>query len=406
LSDTAISFDRVCKRYRRRRGKLAATFRSEITRTLRGLTRNDWDSPSDFWALRDVSFGIRAGETVGLIGANGAGKSTTLKILSRVTTPTSGHFSAQGRIGALIEVGAGFHPELSGHDNIYLNGAILGMRRAEVDAKLDKIIAFAELQDFLEMPLKRYSSGMEVRLGFSVAAHVEPDILLVDEVLAVGDVAFQAKCLNKLAELKEQAKTVVLVSHNMASIVQHCDRVLWMDHGRLRAWGEPEAIVESYLATVRHSESVGTAVRLAHDVPLRLLGLVVKGNGRPAGDVLEYGHPAIFEVRYEWIGPKEDVVIQVNFHDGRGQALGGLTSRFGGFPLDGAEGLGTARLVLSPVIFTRGAYSVSVAVLDERLQRHLAYWPGAATFTVDGPSVASREVSGHVVYPHFWEKGD
>ncbi len=181
-----------------------------------------------------MNFVIEPGETVGLIGPNGAGKSTILKILARVTVPTKGSYRVRGKVGALIEVGAGFHFDLTGRENVYLNGAIMGMRKREIDAKFDEIVAFSEVEKFLDTPLKFYSTGMMVRLGFAVAAHINPDILLVDEVLAVGDTAFQAKCLNKIAELKEQEKTIVLVSHTMPSILQHSSRVL-MDRSRHRA---------------------------------------------------------------------------------------------------------------------------------------------------------------------------
>jgi ABC-type polysaccharide/polyol phosphate transport system ATPase subunit len=181
---------------------------------------------------------------------NGAGKSTLLKILSKVTVPTVGSFVARGRLGALIEIGAGFHPELTGRENIFLNGSIMGMSRREVQAKFDRIVAFAEVERFIETPIKHYSSGMQMRLGFAVAAHTDPDILLIDEILAVGDASFQAKCLNKLAELKEQDKTIILVSHNLANITQHARRVVWLDQGAVRLIGEPDAVIDAYLEQV------------------------------------------------------------------------------------------------------------------------------------------------------------
>ena len=226
--------------------------------------------PEPFWALRDVSFDVRQGESVGLIGSNGAGKSTVLKILSRVTVPTTGRFGVRGKVGARIELGAGFHPELAGRENISLNGAIMGMRRAEIDAKFDSIVAFSEIEPFIDTPIKHYSSGMTVRLGFAVAAHINPDILLVDEVLAVGDAAFQAKCLNKLAELREQAKTIVLVSRNMTNIIQHCNRVVWLDRGTVRAVGDPETIVEEYLRAVSPS---APSIRMSPYEMSRMLAL-------------------------------------------------------------------------------------------------------------------------------------
>jgi lipopolysaccharide transport system ATP-binding protein len=202
----------------------------------------------EFWALKDVAFTIGASEVVGLIGKNGAGKSTLLKILSRITEPTEGRIDLYGRVSSLLEVGIGFHPELSGRDNIYLNGAILGMSRSEIRRKFDEIADFAEISKFLDTPVKRYSSGMYVRLAFAVAAHLEPDILIVDEVLAVGDSAFQQKCLGKMRDIRSQGRSVIAVSHNMATIANICERVIWLEAGRVKMVGPTQEIVHQYLS--------------------------------------------------------------------------------------------------------------------------------------------------------------
>lgn len=205
---------------------------------------------NDFWALRDVSFEVQAGEVMGVIGRNGAGKSTLLKILTRITEPTKGEAFINGRVAALLEVGTGFHPELTGRENIFLNGTILGMKRREVARKLDEITAFAELDQFIDTPVKRYSSGMYVRLAFAVAAHLEPEILLVDEVLAVGDAGFQKKCLGKMSQVASEGRTVLFVSHNMAAIRSLTSRCLLVQNGRLALDGESDDAVDRYLATV------------------------------------------------------------------------------------------------------------------------------------------------------------
>jgi lipopolysaccharide transport system ATP-binding protein len=201
---------------------------------------------SDFWALRDVSFAIRPGEVVGIVGRNGAGKSTLLKVLSRITKPTTGRVALRGRVGSLLEVGTGFHPELTGRENIYLNGAILGMKRREIARKFDSIVAFAEIEQFLDTPVKRYSSGMYVRLAFAVAAHLEPEILIVDEVLAVGDMAFQRKCTGRMREVGQSGCTVLFVSHDMAAVESLCTRALLLDGGRLVREGAVPDIVGEY----------------------------------------------------------------------------------------------------------------------------------------------------------------
>ncbi|MBC8011494.1 MAG: ABC transporter ATP-binding protein [Burkholderiales bacterium] len=222
---------------------------------------------SDFWALREVSFDVAPGEVVGIIGRNGAGKSTLLKILSEITEPTTGEVRLRGKVASLLEVGTGFHPELSGRENIFLNGATLGMRRAEIRRKFDQIVAFAEVEPFLDTPVKRYSSGMYVRLAFAVAAHLEPEILLVDEILAVGDHAFQQKCLGKMRDVAQQdGRTVLFVSHNMAAVSRLCDRAVHLAHGRVAVVGPAESVVAGYLALA--SEVRGVWTRPA-DLPLR-----------------------------------------------------------------------------------------------------------------------------------------
>jgi len=212
--------------------------------------RNDARDPSAFWALRDISFDVQEGDVVGIIGPNGAGKTTLLKILSRITDPTEGQVKVRGRLSSLLEVGTGFHPELTGRENVYLNGAILGMRKAEIDAKFDEIVAFAEIDRFLDTPVKRYSSGMYVRLAFAVAAHLDPDILVVDEVLAVGDIAFQKKCLGKMSEVSLGGRTVLFVSHNMAAVENLCRRGMVLLQGNLAFSGSAKEAIDYYLHSV------------------------------------------------------------------------------------------------------------------------------------------------------------
>jgi lipopolysaccharide transport system ATP-binding protein len=205
------------------------------------------NSSDVIWALKDVSFEVSQGEVVGIIGPNGAGKSTLLKVLSRITHPTSGDIKLYGRVSSLLEVGTGFHQELTGRENIYLNGAILGMRKAEIDRKFDQIVAFSEIEKFIDTPVKRYSSGMYVRLAFAVSAHLEPEILLVDEVLAVGDAAFQKKCLGKMGKVAKEGRTVLFVSHNMTAIQSLCSRVFWLNNGQIVETGETNRVVSHYL---------------------------------------------------------------------------------------------------------------------------------------------------------------
>lgn len=266
MSLPAIQVESLAKRYRIQRGLPA---RREAQATLRETLAQAAGAPfrrftsgeaspgfEDFWALRNVSFAVQPGEVVGIIGRNGAGKSTLLKILARITEPTSGEARLRGRVGSLLEVGTGFHPELTGRENIFLSGSILGMKRREIRARFDEIAEFADVPQFLDTPVKHYSSGMHVRLAFAVAAHLEPEILLIDEVLAVGDVAFQRKCLGRMNDVAQHGKTVFFVSHNMGLVADLCGRCLHLQQGQVSDDGEPRRVIAEYLA------EVGTAGRI------------------------------------------------------------------------------------------------------------------------------------------------
>ena len=221
------------------------------------------------WALKDVSFEVKRGEVVGIIGPNGAGKSTLLKILSRITEPTNGYAEVYGRVGSLLEVGVGFHPELTGRENIYLNGAMLGMTKKEIDKKFDQILSFAEIERFIDTPVKHYSSGMYVRLAFSVAAHLEPEILLVDEVLAVGDISFQQKCLGKMEEVTKEGRTVLFVSHNMGAIRSLCEKVIWLENGKIKKEGDANAVTIEYEETLLKYGGGLTPIRIRNKEEIR-----------------------------------------------------------------------------------------------------------------------------------------
>jgi lipopolysaccharide transport system ATP-binding protein len=277
MSDIAIRVEGLGKRYRIGRQERYRTLRDTLVegaqrtvRTIRGWLSRDGRREADeqtIWALKDVSFEVKRGEVLGIIGRNGAGKSTLLKILSRVTEPTEGWAEVRGRVGSLLEVGTGFHPELTGRENIYLNGAILGMKRAEIARKFDEIVAFAEVEKFIDTPVKHYSSGMYLRLAFAVAAHLEPEILLVDEVLAVGDAAFQKKCLGKMGEVAGEGRTVLFVSHNMAAIRQLCAASVLLEDGRVACMGETMDVVARYLTGVSGAGAQGS--RDTEDWPRR-----------------------------------------------------------------------------------------------------------------------------------------
>src|SRR6266446_6564425 len=234
----------------------ARNFARKAVDVFRGRQVVEGDEIEEFWALKNVSFEVKRGEIVGIIGRNGAGKSTLLKILSRITEPTEGRVLLRGRVASLLEVGTGFHPELTGRENIFLNGAILGMTQREIRKKFDEIVAFAGVERFLDTPVKRYSSGMYVRLAFAVAAHLEPDILVVDEVLAVGDAVFQQKCLGKMRDIRAQGHSVIVVSHNMATVTSLCQRAIWLREGNVAMMGTASEVVRAYLSEGRQDDIV------------------------------------------------------------------------------------------------------------------------------------------------------
>lgn len=299
MSDVAIRIDGVSKLYHLGRTQQRHdTLRDALTNLLPRIRRNETDKSKNanklpqedelLWALKDVSFDVGKGEVIGIVGRNGAGKSTLLKILSRITEPANGRVELHGRVASLLEVGTGFHPELTGRENIYLNGAILGMRRSEIASKFDEIVDFAEVERFLNMPVKRYSSGMYVRLAFAVAAHLEPEILLVDEVLAVGDASFQKKCLGKMSSVAKEGRTVLFVSHNMVAVQTLCQRAVWLDAGQLKLEGAIKPVVTAYLRSGMAEDSANE--RMWSDVNTALGNNTVKLHriaARPEGGLAD-----------------------------------------------------------------------------------------------------------------------
>ena len=287
-----------------------------------GGPRGEDNSSDIIWALRDVSFEVKHGEVLGIIGRNGAGKSTLLKILTKVTDPTSGRAEIRGRVSSLLEVGTGFHPELTGKENIYLNGTILGMRKKEIDSKFDQIVEFSGVEKFINTPVKRYSSGMTVRLAFSVAAFLEPEVLLIDEVLAVGDADFQKKCLNKMEEVGKAGRTVIFVSHNMPAVTRLCDRVILIEEGKLKEDGPPHQVIKSYLnsnlGTTAAREWIDPAIAPSSDIA-RLIAVRVRDERDRVAEIIKIQRPFKVEMEYEVL--KEGFVLYplFSFENEQGQ---------------------------------------------------------------------------------------
>lgn len=323
----------------------------------------------EIWSLRDVSFSVPHGEAVGIVGRNGAGKSTLLKVLSRITEPTEGRAVIRGRVGSLLEVGTGFHPELTGRENISLNGAILGMRREEIRRKFDEIVAFAEIDQFIDTPVKRYSSGMYVRLAFAVAAHLEPEILLVDEVLAVGDTAFQQKCLGKMGDVARQGRTVLFVSHSMPAVQALCTRAMLLEAGKLVSEGSTQDVIEEYLRRLspRGEHAAGDLQSFPRDA--RHLPLFVAGalNEAPLGGDVTVAPESdlVFDLTLELPRAMRQAWLGITFENEMGIRVYALNTRWELGPMDLDEGMHRFRCTVPKLPLIPGGYYLSLGFTSE-----------------------------------------
>ncbi len=383
---------------------VSAPFRRAM-KIIRGEARSAAELNETIWALESVTFAIKHGEAVGVIGRNGAGKSTLLKILSRITDPTRGYADIYGRVGSLLEVGTGFHPELTGRENIFLNGAILGMKKAEIDRKFDEIVAFAEIDRFIDTPVKHYSSGMYVRLAFSVAAHLEPEILLVDEVLAVGDVAFQRKCLGKMDDVAHQGRTVLFVSHNMGLMQTICKRGIFLQDGKVAKDGPISDVVNAYLQSIEHRDMQDLETRKDRRGvgKVRLTGVDVTNRTNQATTILKTGGSVRFAFHVNQTVPG----MNVNFSlfDQIGQAVVQFKSKDQS-PKDVYDSKAQRTFVceIDQFLVLPGRYRVDVGIVgDNRLQDYVE----AATFIDVAEGFVDERLETHkekfnVCMPHQW----
>jgi lipopolysaccharide transport system ATP-binding protein len=344
-----------------------------------------------FWALRDVAFEVPAGQVVGIVGANGAGKSTLLKVLSKITEPTTGRVEIRGRVGSLIEVGTGFHSELTGRENTYLNGAILGMRRSEIDRKFDEIVAFAGVERFIDTPIKHYSSGMQLRLGFGVAAHLETEILIVDEVLAVGDAEFQKKCLSTMSRVANDGRTVLFVSHNATAVKTLCHRAIWLKEGRIAGDGPSGEVLSSYLMS-----SAGTIPeRVWHrevepKCPVALDRVAARPEAGTPNDRINAATPFLIEVDYWSRDPDAEVSASIALFNEQEVLLFETTEPSqNDVESSGNVGLRRAACHLPPNLLSRGMYRVEVSIRHN--QRYAIEEPEALYFTIFDPDDEANE---------------
>ncbi len=369
-----IEFHGVSKRYLI--GSGGRSLRGAFTALPQRLARRPPAPLPELWALKDVSFDIEPGQSVGFLGHNGAGKTTVLKLLSGITKPSQGSIQVRGRVGTLIELGAGFHPEMTGRENVYLNGVILGMTRHEVAQRFDSIAAFAEIDQFLDTPVKRYSSGMYVRLAFAVAAHIDPAVLLVDEVLAVGDIGFRAKCYRRMAELRKNGTTVVLVSHDVHAIRDTCDRALLLWQGQLLEDGRPDQVISTYLARMQAAatESISHASNTTGTTPdasfIRSKETkatihqvdFIDAKGQMVQDVAS-GTPLRVEIAYTAQETVEHPIFRVDFYR-QGSLFAGSSTAYDQIDLAPLNGAGRVKLDFHNLYLPPGTYSVSVVIAD------------------------------------------
>ena len=380
-----LKLERVSKKYIIRRdgssqGRLRRTFAKRS---------------AEMWALQDVSFKVNEGEALGIVGHNGAGKTTILKLLSCITAPTRGEITIRGRLAALIEVGSGFHPELTGRENVYLHGAMLGMRRVEIARKMESIVEFSGLEKYIDVPVKRYSSGMYVRLGFSVAAHLEPDIVLLDEVLAVGDVAFQAKCLDRISALRKNGRTIVFVSHDLASVYRLCSRAILLHRGRVLMDGAPRAVVDEYLQVAFSDQEPAAQQQSDGPRPANCLGVSFAAFDSTAP--VRTGYPMVASLRYQAATQIPDVIFRISFYWPSGYLCAQLTNESSGPRLNLEPGTGTIEFQCPTFPVVPGLYRVDVGI-ETSGGREIDVRQRCATLCVE----PGKHVSGDFYIENAW----
>lgn len=403
-----IHFDHVSKRYHLSRNR-PRSFR-ELFVGRSAPSRPGPPLSSNLWALHDVTFQIGAGETVALIGANGAGKSTSLKLISRIMQPTAGRVTVRGRVAALLELGTGFHPDLSGRDNVFLSGALAGMGGQEIARKYDSIVDFAELEAFMDVPVKHYSSGMFARLAFAVSVHLEPDVLLVDEVLAVGDQQFQLKCLDRIADLRRQGITICLVTHAIETVRQLCSRAVWFEHGRLRADGSAEAVAREYLDVTIAQEAqrlletpavVAEGQRLGNR-KVEIVGVkLMDANGQPAA-IFRTGQPLTVEMRYQAEQPVANPVFGIGIHRNDGLHISGPNTAVNQAPVRMVMGDGTVTYSIPALPLLDGLYHLTVAAVNEDDTEVYDFHDRAYPFRVVNRKEDHQEVFGLITLRGVW----
>jgi lipopolysaccharide transport system ATP-binding protein len=370
MSRPAVTFDGVWKKFRR--GERHDSLRDLIPAAASRLLRRPRSSADDlnqkeFWAVHDVSFAVGRGEALGIIGPNGAGKSTILKLLSRILRPTRGSCEVRGRAGALIEVAAGFHPDLTGRENVFLQGAIMGMKRADIARKFDEIVEFAGVSEFIDTQVKRYSSGMNARLGFAIVAHLDPDVLLIDEVLSVGDATFQDRCVDRMRQLIARGIPVVFISHNLPAVLELCTRAIVVDHGTVTFDGDPAAAIQEYrLVPWTMPDRIDSG---ASTSPIRIVRTELLNDCVEPSAVFQTGGLLRVRVKYDAPAPVRNASVAVDIHRGDGVYCAGINTMMDKRELGALSGTGHVDLVIPRLNLLPGCYLISVGIIDGTVGR-------------------------------------
>ena len=399
--DILISVEHVSKKYCRSLKRSMLYGVQDIARDMFKLDgRNGPLRKNEFWAIDDVSFEVKRGECLGVIGPNGAGKSTLLKMLNGILLPDKGKITVRGRVGALIELGAGFHPMLTGRENIYVNGAILGLAKKEIDRKFNDIVAFAELEDFIDSPVKFYSSGMYVRLGFAVAAHLKPDVLLIDEVLAVGDNGFRAKCARKIAQTISGGTAFIFVSHNMNEIMRVCQRVIWLEGGRVVQSGDAPSAVSAYLTEIDLQETLRMEAEDSKRMPgARLRNLrICDGEGK-IGTCFRTNEPMVVHFDYEKEPEVKGLSFSFALNSGDEKTYVSCHSPWTNFVLHSKNRYGTATLTIPQLLLNSGHYLVNVGIWSEDFKCPYDWRWGFRHIEVRNEK---SNLTGRFFLPHAW----
>ncbi len=398
--DTLIKVENISKKFCRGLKHVMLYGMKDIASNVVGLRScSEKLRNGEFWALDDVSFEVKKGETIGIIGANGSGKSTLLKLLNGIFMPDRGRIEVKGRVGALIEVGAGFHPLLTGRENVYINGAILGMSKREIDRKFNEIVNFADIGDFIDAPVKHYSSGMHVRLGFAIAVHSEPDILLVDEVLAVGDIQFRMKCINKIKEIQSAGKAILYVTHDMTTVKKMCNSCIWLNEGHMMKAGEPNEVVDHCVDYLRSRETGPHREITSISDTMHIIKIWTEDSEGAVKENFQFGETVVVCVQYRLLKDIDKLIFGVALFTNDNICISALNTGLDGIEIKPKRGLNEVRVEYPRINLLGGSYYVDIGFFEDRAVAPFVYMNKAYKLKISSPFVGE----GLLIMDHKWQ---